>query len=324
LTGTLLAFSLVLFGAEVQTPEAVAASPTLTIDACMDVDQATVRQVMEVEIADARLLPATVSVQCVDGAQEIHFRRSDSPDQEEVRTIHITPATDDDTPAERQARSRELALAIAEFIRRQEPAAQPAQNPPVPVPPPAPAVPEVKIAPSPATEAPEGRWQLGILCAFEHFSRGKNLTGADLLVASGLGRWFLAELRLGGRLGADQTLLGAHLTTQAAAVAAAAGVNHWSRSRVFGGALVLRAQGYLFRFRADGIGDGRSQAASLGALALALEPRLMVALTRRLSLQAAVAGCLVPRGIVVRIQGVETQSVSGVALSASLAGVFTF
>jgi hypothetical protein len=322
LTGTWLALSLVLFGAEVQTPEAIAAGSTLTIDACMDVDQATVRQVMEVEIADTRLLPATVTVKCVDGAQEIHVQRSDAPDQEEVRTIHITPAADDDTPAERQARSRELALAIAEFIRRQEPAAQPAQNPPVPSP--SPAVPVLATFSSPATDAPEWRWQLGILCAFEHFSRGKNLTGADLLVASRLGRWFLAELRLGGRLGAEQTLLGAHLTTQAAAVAAAAGVNRWSRSGAFGGALVLRAQGYLVRFRADGIGDGRSQAASLGALAIALEPRLMVALTRRLSLQAAVAASLVPRGIVVRIQGIETQSISGVALSASLAGVFTF
>jgi hypothetical protein len=148
--------------------------------------------------------------------------------------------------------------------------------------------------------------------------------GADMFVTSRLGRWFLAELRIGGRLGGDETLSGEHLTTRAGAVAAAAGVNLWSKSRVFGGALVLRAQGYLVQFRAEGTGEGRFETAVLGAFALALEPRLMVAITRHLSLQASAAAGLVPRGIVVRIQGVETRSMSGVAMSANLAGVFTF
>jgi hypothetical protein len=189
----------------------------------------------------------------------------------------------------------------------------------VPVP-----VPALAIVAAPSTEAPEGRWQLGVLCAFEHFSQGQRLTGADLLVASRLGHWFLAELRIGGRLGADETLSGQHLTTRAAAVAAAAGVNLWSRSRAFGGALVLRAQGYLVRFSAEATGDGHAEAALLGAFALAVEPRFMVTLTRRFSLQASASAGLVPRGIVVRIQGVNTQSMSGTVVSASLAGVVTF
>jgi hypothetical protein len=324
LTGTLLALSLILMGADDQTPAVVAEAPVLTIDACITVDQATVRQVMELEISDDRLLPASVMIRCVDGAQEIRIRRSDSLDREDVRTIHIAPTGDDDTPAERQARSRELALAIAEFVRWPGPSAPPPQIPPTPPPSPAP-VPAVAIATATTPAAPDGRWQLGILCTFEHYSRGQNLTGADLFLTSRLGPWLLAELRVGGRLGSDQTLpRGEHLSTHAAAVAAAAGVNLWSRSRVFGGALLLRAQGYLVHLRAAPAGGGRSASANLGAFALAAEPRLMVAVTRRFVLHASASAGVVPRGVMVHLQGVEAESMSGVTVSAYLAGVFAF
>jgi hypothetical protein len=324
LTGTLLALSLVLLGVDNQTAAAVAEGPSLAIDPCIAVDLTTVRQVMELEISDANLWPATVSVRCVEGAQEIRIGRADSLDKGDVRTIHIAPAAADDTPAERQARSRELALAIAEFVRWPGPAARPPENSPAPALPSPAAVPVLASASSPAREAPEGRWQLGFLCTFEHFSRGQSLLGADLVVASRLGRWFLAELRMGGRLGAEQTLPEEHLTTRAAAVAAAAGVNLWSKSRVIGGALVLRAQGYLAQFRAEATGEGHAESANLGAFALAVEPRVMIAVTRRVLLQASAAAGVVPRGIVVRIQGIETQSLSGVVLSANLAGVLAF
>jgi hypothetical protein len=148
--------------------------------------------------------------------------------------------------------------------------------------------------------------------------------GADLFVSSRLGDWLLAELRIGGRLGGDQTFPGERLTTRAATVAAAAGMNRWSKNRVIGGALVLRAQGYLVQFRAESAGEGHIETANLAAFALALEPRLMFAVTHRLSLQASADAGVVLRGIVVRIQDVETKSLSGVAVSANLAGVFTF
>jgi hypothetical protein len=325
LTGTLLALSLVLLGADDQSPAVVAEGFALAIDACIAVDPSTVREVMELEISDTRLLPTSVSVRCVDGAQEIRIQRSDALGQDDVRTIRIAPAAEDDTPAERQARSRELALAIAEFVRWPGHASQPPQTLPAPAPPSPAPVPAIDLASAPATEAPERRWMVGILCTLEHFSRGQSLMGADLFVTSRLGRWVLAELRIGGRLGREEALPGgAHLTTSAAAVAAAAGVNLWSKSHVFGGAIVLRAQGYLVHFRAESTGEGRFETANLGAVALAVEPRLMVAVTRRLSLQASASAGLVPRGIVVRIQGVESQSMSGVALSANLAGAFSF
>jgi hypothetical protein len=312
-------------GGDDQTPTVVAEAPALTIDACIAVDQATVRQVMELEISDARLLPVSVSVQCVDGAQEIRIRRSDSLDQEDVRTIHIAPTADDDMPAERQARSRELALAIAEFVRWPGPSTRAPQNPPAPLPPSPAPVPAPAIATATASDLQEGRWQLGILCAFENYSRGQNLVGPDLFLTSRLGRWFLAELHIGGRLGGDETLpRGDRITTSAAAVAAAAGVNLWSNTRVFGAALLLRAQGYLVHLRTEPAGGGRPETANLGAFALAVEPRMMVAVTRRFSLHASAAAGVAPRGIMVRIQGVQTESISGFTVSAYLAGVFSF
>ena len=323
MTGISLALSLILLSAADQTPAVIAEGAELAIDDCIAVDQETVRQVMELEISDARPWPS-VRVRCVDGAQEIRLGRPGALDPGNVRTIHIAQALDGDTPAARQARSRELALAIAEFVRRPGPPVRPIENIPATVSPPPPPFPALVIDSTSVSEAPEGRWQVGFLFAFEHFSRGQGLLGADLFGALRLGRLFLAELRVGSRLGAEQTQSGERLTTRAAAGAVAAGVNLWSRRHVFGGALVLRAQGYLVQFRAGETSEAHVETANLGAYALALEPRLMVAVTQRFMLQASAAVGVVPRGIVVRIQGVESRSLSGVAMSANLAGAFTF
>jgi hypothetical protein len=323
-TGTLLALSLILLGVDDQPPMAVVKVINLTIDACIAVDQETVRQVMELEISDAHLLPASVRVRCVDGAQEIRISRPGSLSQEEVRTVHIAPVSENETPAERQARSRELALSIAEFVRWPGADPRPPQNLPPPAPPLPATVPEIAAVTEPATGVPDGRWQLGLLYAYERFAHGHSLMGGDVFVGSRLGRWYLVELRIGGRLGSDSLSFGEHLTTRAASMAAAAGLSLWSKGHVLGGALVLRAQGYLAQVRGDATQESRFTTGTLGALALVVEPRLMVALTNHLFLQASAAVGWVPQAIEVRIQGVEAQSISGVALSANLAGVINF
>jgi hypothetical protein len=180
------------------------------------------------------------------------------------------------------------------------------------------------MATTPAPEAPIERWQLGIQYAFEHFSRGQSLMGVDLSVASRRGRWFLTEFRLAGRMGADQTMAGTTLSTRAAVVAVGAGVIRWSHGHQLGGALVLRAQGYLVELHAVDASTGSSASVARGAFALLLEPRLLVALTPRFSLQASAAAGLVARGITVRLQGASAQTLSGFAVTTSLAGVFTF
>jgi hypothetical protein len=324
LTGTLLALSLILLGVDDQPPMAVVKVISLSVDVCIAVDQETVRQVMELEISDAYLVPASVSVRCVDGAQEIRISRPGSPAQEEVRTVHIAPVPDNETPAERQARSRELALSIAEFVRWPGTDSRSPQSLPTPAPLPPAAVPEIASVSKPATGVPEGRWQLGLLYAYERFAHGHSLMGGDVFMGSRLGRWYLAELRIGGRLGSDSLHSGQHLTTRAASMAAAAGLSLWSKGHVLGGALILRAQGYLAQIRGDASKESRFTTGTLGALALVVEPRLMVALTNHLFLQASAAVGWVPQAIEVLIQGVEAQSISGVALSANLAGVINF
>jgi hypothetical protein len=325
LTGTVLALALVAALGTDGISAVVDQGPALTIDPCVEVDEATVRQVVELELRGARLHPASVTVQCIGGAQEIRVRPWTAQEGEGVRTIQLAPLAEGANPAARQARSRELALAIAEFIRRQDvapppPAPKPV-TPPVPTPP---VVSTINAPPAPPAGAPEHRWRLGILAASDYFSGGKMLAGGDLLVGSRLGDWFLAELRVGGRFAPDTSLPGGRLTARAGTAAAAVGLNVWSRGQTVGTALLLRAQGYLVAFRAEASGGASAKTAILGALALAAEPRFMLAITRRFSLEASAALGFLPRGIVVRTQGAENQSISGLTVSGSLGGVFTF
>ncbi len=323
MTGTFFALWLAAFGSEV-TPGAVGNGPSLTIDPCVAVDEKTVREVMELEIRGARMLPTSVSVGCVDGAQEIRILPWISPETEGIRTIKLSLVADGDDVAVRQARSRELALAIAEYIRRLDAAEPPTRESLKPTPSSTPPL----LVPAPATPAapptPDGRWQLGLLSAFEYFSGGQTLAGGDLLVASGLGRWFSAELRAGGRIGADEPLPGGRLTTRAATATTAVGPNLWSQRRPVGAALVLRAQGYLVQFRAEQFGKGRAPTALLGALTLAAEPRIAVTLTRHFLLEASAGVGFPLHGIVVRTQGTETRGMSGLIVSGSFGGVVSF
>jgi hypothetical protein len=302
--------------------------PVLTIDPCVEVDEATVREVMDLELGDAggrdETLPTSVSVRCVDDEQEIRAEPWASSEPGGIRTIRLSHAADAADPVARAARSRELALAIAEIIRRRGIAPARPRETPTPSPLPAPAVPMVAVSPAQPAETPPGRWQIGISPTYDDFAGGQSLAGGDLFMASRLGRWLLAEVRAGGRVAAEQPLPGGHLSARAATVGVAAGVLFWPESRPLGVALMLRAQEYLVQFRADASGEGGTHTALLGAFVLAAEPRLIVALTRRCALEATAAVGFPPRGIVVRTQGIQTHSVSGLVLSAGLAGVLRF
>ena len=300
--------------------------PSLTIDPCVAVDEATVREVMELEIRGTRMIPTSVSVRCVDGAQEIRVLPWISPETEGIRTIKLPPVADDDDAAVRQARSRELALAIAEYIRRLDAAQAPTResSKPTTSPTPPPSVPAPATPATPLRESSDGEWRFGLLSAFEYFSGGRTLAGGDLVVAKGLGRWFSAELRAGGRIGADEALPSGRLTTRAATAGAGVGFNLWSPRRPVGAALVLRAEGYLVQFRVVQLAEDRAPTALLGAVTLAAEPRLTLRLTRHVLLVASAGVGLPLHGIVVRMQGIETRSMSGLLVSGSLGGVVSF
>ena len=326
MTGTCVALWLAAIGAQV-TPGTPDNGPALTIDPCVPVDERTVREVMDLEIRGARMLPTSVSVRCVDGAQEIRVLPWISPESEGIRAIQLPPVVDDDDAAARQARSRELALAIAEFIRRFDAARTPSPEPREPTPSPTP-VPWVPAPATPATPASpptlDSRWWLGLESAIEYFSRGQTLAGGDVLVASDLGRWFSADLRAGGRIGTNEPLPSGRLTTRAATAGVGVGFNLWSPRRPVVAALVLRAQGYLVQFRVEQVGNGHAPTVLLGALTLTAQPRLALRLTRRLFLEASAGVGFPVHGIVVRTRETETNGISGLTVSGSLGGVVSF
>jgi hypothetical protein len=324
-----IALGLLALAADVAVPP-VGQGSSLTIDPCVEVDEATVREVMDLELGgvhgDDETRPAAVFVGCVADGQEIRIEPWASSQPGGARIIRLSPA-DGTLPVARAARSRELALAIAEIIRRRATAPAP---PPEAVPPSAPSVPatpSVSAPPAhptrPTEETQPDRWQLGVSPTYDYFDGGKRLAGGDLFMGARLGRWLLAEVRAGGRIAAEQAVPGGSLSAHATTVGVAIGVLFWPASRRGGAALMLRAQEYWVQFRL-GLDDGRTHTSLLGALALAAEPRLIVALTHRWALAATAGIGFLPHGIIVRTQGVQTQSVSGLVLSASLAGVFTF
>jgi len=297
-------------------------NPVLDLDPCVEVDDSAVQNLVDLELGDPRTgdrgFPISVVVRCLDGAQEIRVEPWASLGHDGIRAIELPPADDAD-PAAREARSRELALAIAELIRRLE-----ITHPLRPKPPPPAPSPPIAISASPDTDEPgRRRWQLAALSSFEAYTGGQKLAGGDLSVAAPIGRWMLSEVRVGGRLVDGGTSPVAHLTGRAGTAAVAAGLNVWSKHRALGFALMLRAQAHAIEYRVASPDRG-SQTALLGALTIMVEPRLLVAVSRRISLTAGVGAGIPLHGIRVRTQGVETDSLTGLVISASLGALLTF
>lgn len=319
---TILALALFAVPGE-QTADAPEQKPTLAIDACVEVDDATVENLVDLELRDTRGrgqdVPISVGVRCLDGTQEIRVEPWASLGGDGIRAIEL-PAVDDADPAAREARSRELALAIAELIRRLQ-ITQPL--PPKPPPPPPPTPPLVFSTP-PLAEEPPRRWQLAVLSSFEVFTGGQKLAGGDIAFAARIGRWIVSEVCVGGRFIDGQTTPVARLTGRAGTAIVAIGPSVWSKHRTVGFAPMLRAQGYAIDYRAESPGEGGSRTARMGALTIAVEPRLLVAISGRISLTAGAGVGLPLHGVVVRTQGSKTDSLTGVSISASLGAVVTF
>jgi hypothetical protein len=261
--------------------------------------------------------PVSIAVHCQGGALEVRVEPWASLGAEGVRSIDL-PAVGGSDPAAQEARARELALALAEVVRRLE-LTHPPGSPPTPsrpAPPPAP-------PPAPAASAP-GRWQLGLLGELEHFNGGQTLWGADVLVGARVGRFVLGELRAGFRRGEDLDAPWVRVTASAATASAAVGLNLWSGRQRVGLALMARAQGYLFEFQSDPAGPSNAGTARALAFVLATEPRIFVAVTRHLSLAMGAAAGTTVHGILLELQGTVSRSLTGLFLSANLGVVFAF
>jgi hypothetical protein len=180
-----------------------ASSPAIRIDPCVEVDAEEVRRLAAIELGGWR--PRTspgeleVVVACSGGAQELRLTDRERA-RVTVRGIDLgareAGQTDEPTAEDRDAKARELALAIAELVRRTD--AEPV------APPTAPRVPEPVAPPlhteEPTLERPDAwRLELAAAAVLVHWTGGETLFGADMTGRVRVTRWLIAELRLGGR-----------------------------------------------------------------------------------------------------------------------------
>jgi len=305
------------------TSGTVERGPSLDLDACVRVDASAVQSLveLELELADARArhpsFPVSVAVRCLEGGQLIRVEPWASRGDDGIRTIELPDAYD--ATAAREARSRELALAIAELIRRLEITRPlPAEPPPAEPPPPPPVAPPVVVAPVALPEGARDRWRIGALSTVEVFPGGPWLVGGDLSLGVSLGRWVSLDLRAGGRFVDGLTSTPEPLSARAGVASLGAGPTFWSRRRSVGFALMVRAQGFGVEYRVESAGPGPAGTSRLGAVVAAAEPRLLVGLSRHVTLALGGAAGLAVHGIVVRVQGLETSRMSGLLLSGSL------
>ena len=235
--------------------------------------------------------------------------------QDGIRTIELPPQAEGDTAA-REARARELAVAIAELVRRLHNHASVRPEPPPP--------PPIRVAPAPPPEQPRSPRHIGVVSSFDYFMGGQLLIGGEVTLSVALGRYMLADVSAGVRTTGNQALPSGRLATRAGTAAIGLGPNLGSVWRLVGVALLFRARGYLVEYRAAPANDGAARAARFGAVFLAAEPRLSLRLSRRISLLVSAAVELPVHGIIVRAQGVETASISGLALTAGLGAAMAF
>jgi len=169
--------------------------PAIRIDPCVEVDAEEVRRLTANELVSWRssiaLTALDVAVDCEGTSQELRVTDRASG-QVTVRSIDLSAPGSGD----RDAKTRELALAIAELLRRVE-AAAPPPAPPAPSPPPA--VPVVPVDPTPPSEPRPWRAELGVSGAVVGYTGGEVLLGADVPGRIRLTRFVIADLRVGAR-----------------------------------------------------------------------------------------------------------------------------
>jgi hypothetical protein len=339
LRGPEIALALLAAIGQLSAPDRSAAL-ALTIDPCLDIDEQTVRHLVDLELGDpgdrAASRPGiTVSVLCVKNGQEIRLEPRAVGQPPTIRRPLRLESPEGAGLAAREARTRELALAIAELVRRFESdgasapsvaeseVAQPPQTPPVP---------EVRAtAPTASITRPASpvaaatSMRIGALSAVEFFSGGRTFVGGDLIAGMRVGRRFDAEIAAGVRVDMGQKAQMARLDAAALDVAVALAARLWSYRESLQTSVWLRARGFAYQWRveSDG-GNSGAQTTTLAFATVAAGPRVGITLGRR-ALVIAEAGVGRPLpAVVVRDQGRTIGSVSGWLVSGNLGAAFLF
>ncbi len=292
--------------------------PTIEIDPCVEVDADEVRRLAALELHTWRAGPSadalSVLVTCGGDIQEL--RLTDRVNgQQTVRTLDLSAASGTD----RDAKTRELALAIAELLRR-------VQVVSTPEPAPAPKPPPVVLEPPQAAPAKPGdsdtsarpfRLELGAAGRGTAWTGGEVLLGADVSARTHLSRWLIAELRVGGGKTRPVELHGGTLDANGMTAAAGVAFDLSPSWRTVGVALGARLGAEWLRYTAidrGGVPYGGRDAGALTASGT-VNAFVEVAAPICLSVDAAVGGAL--HSIAIRDNGQEVSGLGGVLLSSA-------
>jgi hypothetical protein len=291
--------------------------PGLSIDSCVQVDAEEVRRLTAIELSGwtGSLSPeeVEVAVGCRDGFEEV--RLTDRTEERiSVRSLDLSAAGGTD----RAARERELALVIAELLRRAATERE-REEPPPPKPAPPPLRPIELPEPRPSQEVERG-WNV----AFGVSGIAMNWTGGELWLgvdASGrihLGRYLTLDMEIGPRITQTVALNTGSISGRGVGGRLGLSLDATPGMRRFGLSVGASLGGDWFRYTAEdrnglAYGGGKagafSAAGTTSAFVLVLDPFC-------LTLHAAVGGAL--HSIQIRDNGRAVSGARGVLLSGGI------
>jgi hypothetical protein len=281
----------------------------LTVVACVDADREELRRLLEVEyrgpVGDAERTDLTqVIVRCTEERNEVRVLVPRRP-KETVRTVDLSGLG----PVAKEAKTRELALVIAELVRSAQSAEAVAETVTVQ------RVPE-KVSPLP--EPP--RWtQVGALITAEKYSGGQAQLGPGMAARFAVTRYFTAELRVGARWAESLGATDGYITSRGFVGGIGVGIDAFPHESRAGLLLMARAEVEWLRIQGtDESGSVSGRTASGAAFVAGAAPCGWIRLGRSLRVLAEPALLVPIHPLVIEDQGERVSALAGVGVAATL------
>jgi hypothetical protein len=297
------------------TDPAPAAAIGLTVDSCVDADREELRRLLEVEyrgpLAEADRIDRTqVLVRCTEDHNEVRVLVPRRP-KETVRTVDLTSLG----PVAREAKTRELALVIAELVRSAE-ASEPAPE-------------RVALPPAPEKPAPlpePTRWtQIGALFTAEKYSGGQAQMGPGMAARFALNRYFNAEVRAGARWAETLTVPDGEITSRGLEGGIGVGIDAFPNESRAGLLLTARAEVVWLQIQGNENGTTASGRSVTGLTVVAgAAPCAWIALTRSLRVLVEPTVLVPIHRLTIEDQGLRVSALDGVGVAATLGMVAHF
>jgi hypothetical protein len=302
----------------VPSDPAPATAVGLTVDSCVDADRDELRRLLEVEyrgpLAEPDRMDRTqVIVRCTEERNEVRVLVPRRP-KETVRTVDLTGLG----PVAREAKTRELALVIAELVRSAEASEPEAER--VALPPPAPE----KPAPSPSPAPP--RWtQVGALFTAEKYSGGQAQMGPGMAARFAVTRYFNAELRAGARWAETLAVPDGDITSRGIEGGIGVGIDAFPNESRAGLLLTARAEVVWLQIQGHESGTAASGRSVSGlTVVAAAAPCVWMTLSRSLRVLAEPAVVVPIHKLAIEDQGLQAAAIAGVGVAATLGIVAHF